>query len=46
MALLRTAAERTVNGLWLAIQRLIEAITPMSAPTSSPPLSMVRPITC
>ena len=33
---LRRAAERTVEGLWSAIGRLIDTVTPPKPPTSSP----------
>ena len=36
-ALLRKAAERTVDGLWDAIGRIVDLFTPTNAPTTSPP---------
>jgi transposase len=36
-ALLRKAAERTLEGLWDAIGHLLQAFTPNEAPTTSPP---------
>jgi hypothetical protein len=35
-ALLRTAAERTVDGLWTAIGRLVDLFTPADTETTSP----------
>jgi hypothetical protein len=36
-ALLRKAAERTVDGLWTAIGRLVDLFPPPNAETTSPP---------
>ena len=41
-ALLRKAAERTVDGLWRAIGRLIDLFPPPNAPTSSPQQDMMQ----
>ncbi len=39
-AILRKAAERSVDGLWAAIGAAVSAFSPQDAPTTSPPLAM------